>query len=104
MSLHTIDTEASRIDEPQQLGAFADVLSRVAADRHPVVIRRDGADLAAVVPIEHLELLQDLVARQEAEALASSLDWDGIVKANHPPQDWFDGEEPKPFARQASSR
>ena len=60
-----------RIDEPKASQQYADVLSRVAADRQPVIVRRDGQDLAAVVPLEYLELLQDILARQEAERLAA---------------------------------
>jgi PHD/YefM family antitoxin component YafN of YafNO toxin-antitoxin module len=86
-----------RVDEPQQAQEYAEVLSRVAADRQPVVVRRDGADLAAVVPLEYLELLQDILARQEAERLAAQLDWDQLVKTSPPSQAWFDGDEPKPF-------
>ncbi len=56
------------VDEPQASEEYADVLSRVAADRRPVIVRRGGADLAAVVPLEYLELLQDVLARQEADA------------------------------------
>jgi len=89
--------ELHHVDEPQRLQEYADVLSRVAADRQPVVVRRDGADLAAVVPLEYLELVQDMLARQEAERLAGRLDWDHLVKTSPPPQDWFDGEEPRPF-------
>ena len=86
-----------RVDEPQQAQDYANVLSRVAADRQPLVVRRDGADLAAVVPMESLELLQDLLARQEAQRIASEIDWDRLVKTSPPPQAWFDGDEPKPF-------
>jgi hypothetical protein len=85
------------VDEPQQAQGYAAVLSRVAADRQPIVVRRDGADLAAVVPLEYLDLLQDVLARQEAERLASQMDWDRLVQKAPPPQNWFDGDEPKPF-------
>ncbi len=87
----------SHVDEPQGAQDYADVLSRVAADGTPVIVRRGGADLAAVIPLEHLELLQDVLARQEAERLAARLDWDRLVKASPPPQSWFDRDEPKPF-------
>ena len=61
------------------------------------MVRRSGEDLAAVVPLEHMELLQDALARQEAEKIASGIDWDRLAK-NHPPaKEWFDGDEPKPF-------
>jgi len=85
------------IDEPEAAQQYADVLTRVAADRRPVIVRRGGEALAAVVPLEYLELLQDLLARQQAEQLAAQMDWDRLVQAFPPPQAWFEGEEPKPF-------
>ncbi len=85
------------VDEPQAVQEYAEVLSRVAADRRPVIVRRDGADLAAVVPLEYLEWMQDVLAREEAERLATQMDWEQLVKSSPPPQSWFDNEEPKPF-------
>lgn len=86
-----------RVDEPEAAQEYAEVLSRVAADRKPVIVRRDGSDLAAVVPLEYLELLQDIVARQEAQRLAAGIDADLLIQRSPPPQSWFDGDEPKPF-------
>jgi PHD/YefM family antitoxin component YafN of YafNO toxin-antitoxin module len=85
------------VDEPQAAQEYAEVLSRVAADRKPIIVRRDGADLAAVVPLEYLELLQDMLARQEAAQLFAQLDWERLLKTSRPPQSWFEGDEPKPF-------
>lgn len=87
----------SHVDEPEAAQEYADVLSRVAADGKPVIVRRGGADLAAVVPLEHLELLQDILARQEAERLIAGIDADLLIPRSPPPQSWFDGDEPKPF-------
>lgn len=91
------DQPPGRIEEPQAAEQYADVLTRVAADRRPVIVRRGGEDLAAVVPLEYLELLQDLLACREAEQLAEHMDWDRLVQALPPPQNWFGGEEAKPF-------
>lgn len=85
------------VDEPQAAPEYAEVLSRVATDRKPVIVRRDGADLAAVVPLEYLHLLQDVLARREAEQISAQLDWDRLVRTSPPPQSWFDEDEPKPF-------
>jgi hypothetical protein len=85
------------VDEPQAAQEYANVLSQVALDRKPVIVRRGGTDLAAVVSLEYLDLLQDLLARQEAERLAAQIDWDRLVPTSPPPQAWFDGDEPKPF-------
>jgi PHD/YefM family antitoxin component YafN of YafNO toxin-antitoxin module len=95
MSLSVL--KPGRVDEPRAAQEYADVLSRVAADQKPVIVQREGADLAAVIPLEYLELLQDLLARQEAERMSAQLDWDRLVKASSPPRDWFDRDEPKPF-------
>jgi hypothetical protein len=89
--------EPGHVDEPQAVREYADVLSRVASRHQPVIVRRDGIDLAAVVPLEYLELLQDVLARQDAESRAAQLNWDEIVKTRRPAQKWFDGDEPKPF-------
>jgi hypothetical protein len=53
--------------------------------------------LAAVIPLEYLELLCEVLARQEIEKLAVQIDWDRARKTLRPPQEWFDGDEPKPF-------
>ena len=89
--------EPSHLDEPQQAQGYADVLSRVATERQAVIVRRGGTDLAAIVPLEYLELLQEALARQEAERLAGAMHWDRLVKTSRAPQAWFDGDEPKPF-------
>jgi hypothetical protein len=85
------------IDEPQAAPEYAAVLSRVAESHEPIIVRRDGADLAAIIPLDYLDLLQDLLARQAAERLAGQVDWDNLVKSSPPPQSWFDGDQPKPF-------
>jgi PHD/YefM family antitoxin component YafN of YafNO toxin-antitoxin module len=90
-------TSPRHIDEPCAAVEYADVLSRVATDRRPVIVRRGGADLAAVVPLEYLDLLEEMLTRREAEHLAGRMDWDELVKTSAPPQAWFDGDEPKPF-------
>jgi hypothetical protein len=48
-------------------------------------------------PVEYPEMLQELLARQEAERLAAQVNWDELVKASPPAQTWFEGDEPKPF-------
>jgi prevent-host-death family protein len=94
-------TEPDYVDEPQAVQDYANVLSRVAADHNPVVIRRNGEDLVAVIPLEHLAVLQDALlqealAREECEKLAAQIDWDRLVKESPPPQWWFDDDD-NPF-------
>jgi len=47
--------------------------------------------------VEHLALLRDLLAQQEAERLAAQVDWGRVAQVSPAPQQWFEGEEPKPF-------
>jgi len=89
--------EPTHVDEPQKVQEYADVLSQVAASHKPIIVRRAGNDLAAVVPLEHLELLRELAAQQDAERLAALIDWNKLARSSAPPQEWFDGDEPKPF-------
>jgi hypothetical protein len=89
-------TEPGHVDEPQDAGDYAAVLSRVAAKGQPVIVRRNGADLAAVVSLEHLELMREVLACQQAEKLAAELDLKHIVQMS-PAAAWLEGDEPKPF-------
>jgi prevent-host-death family protein len=90
-------TEPGRVEEPQAVQEYAEVLSRVAREGQPVIVTRGGAEVAAVVPLEQWAFLRELLARQGAERLAREIDWDRAVQTLRPPQDWFDGDEPKPF-------
>ncbi len=83
------------LDESQFGESSADVFSRVASEHRPVIVQRGGLDFAAVVPLEYLDLVQDSLARQEAERLAAEIEW--TKRSSGPPQEWFEGDEPKPF-------
>src|SRR5438128_128494 len=96
MTVQSLLTEPNRVDEPQKAQAYSDVLSQVAAEGKPVIVRRNGEDLAAVIPLEHLELLREVVARQEVEKLAAQIDWNQVPKTHRPPQEWFDDTD-NPF-------
>jgi PHD/YefM family antitoxin component YafN of YafNO toxin-antitoxin module len=89
--------EPTHVDEPQLAEGYADVLSDVASNHRPVIVRRQGEDLAAVIPLEYFELLRDSLARDEAQRLAGQLEWNALVKNSTPSQSWFDEDEPKPF-------
>src|SRR5947208_16692857 len=97
MSVPSLLEEPGRVDEPVAAGEYAEVLGQVAAAGRPVIVRRNGEDLAAVISVEHLELVREVLARQEMENLAGQIDWDQARQKLRPPQEWFDGEEPKPF-------
>ncbi len=84
------------VEEPHRAQEYADVFNRAAMKHQTVVVRRRGVALAAVISLEHLQLLQDAIARQEAERLAAKIDWSRFANAV-PPEQWLDGDEPKPF-------
>jgi hypothetical protein len=95
MSVPTLLAEPGRVDEPKAAQGYSDLLSHVASEGKAVIVRRNGEDLAAVIPVKDLELAREILARQDVERLAAQIEWDRIpVKA--PPQDWFDDTD-NPF-------
>jgi PHD/YefM family antitoxin component YafN of YafNO toxin-antitoxin module len=100
MSVPSVLEEPGRVDEPQGAQEYAAMLTRVVAAGRPLIVRRNGEDLAAVIPLEHLELLRDLqrehLAQQDVERLAAAIDW-SRSSAVRPPQSWFDDEGDNPF-------
>jgi len=97
MNVQTMLSDPGRIDEPRAVKEYADVLSQVASEGKPVIVCRNGEDFAAVIPLEYWELVREILAQKEVQKMASQIDWDRARKTLRPPQDWFDGEEPKPF-------
>ncbi|MCI0462066.1 MAG: type II toxin-antitoxin system Phd/YefM family antitoxin [Gemmataceae bacterium] len=96
MTVQSLLSEPGRVDEPRAAQEYSQVLTQVASEGRPVIVRRNGADLAAVIPLEYLELLREIVAHQEVERLAAQIDWDRARAMPRPPQSWFD-EEDNPF-------
>src|SRR5438445_7106161 len=97
MSVQPLLIEPGHVEEPLAAQEYADVLTQVAAERRPVIVRRNGEDLAAVIPLEQLELVRQILAQQEVERLAAQIDWDRARKPLRPPQSWFDDDEDNPF-------
>ncbi len=95
--MNSLLQQPEKVDEPLEAKGYADVISRVAAEGQPVIVRREGHDLAAIVPLAFLEELLDKLAMEEAQRMLRKLDLPRIAKENPPPQSWFDGDEPKPF-------
>ena len=71
MSKHTFLSEPDHVDEPQQVQDYWGLVSRVAATQLPVLVRRGGIAVAAVIPVEHLEWLREFLARHAAEQRAA---------------------------------
>lgn len=63
MTVPSLLEEPGRVDEPRAAQEYSAVLTLVAAERRPLIVRRNGEDLAAVIPLEHLEMLREAVAR-----------------------------------------
>src|SRR5208282_2918205 len=97
MTVPSLLEEPGRVDEPQAAQEYAAVLTQVAAAGRPVIVRRNGEDLAAVIPLEHLELVREILARREVESSAAQIDWSRSRNALRPPQSWFDDEDDNPF-------
>ncbi|MBI3317959.1 MAG: type II toxin-antitoxin system Phd/YefM family antitoxin [Candidatus Omnitrophica bacterium] len=68
---------ASRVREN-----FSDTLNRVAYRKERIVLRRRGKDLAAVVPIEDLTLLEEMEDRIDLEAARKALKEKGTISWN----------------------
>jgi prevent-host-death family protein len=95
--------ELGRVDEPAAAQEYAHVLGQVAAGGRPVIVRRNGEDLAAVIPLEQLDLLREILARQNVEASAAQIDWSLAKTTLRLPQSWFDDEDDNPFEPEQES-
>jgi hypothetical protein len=89
--------EPVRVAEPQTVNGFSDLLTRVAVEGRPVIVCRNGQDTLAVVPPQWLDMLQEIQGRREAEELAVRIDWSQARNTLRPPEQWLEGEEPRPF-------
>jgi len=69
-------SKITAVDARQQ---FADIINRSTYAKERIVITRRGKDLAAVVPIEDLKLLEDIEDRIDLEAARKALKESGSV-------------------------
>lgn len=58
---------------------FADTLNRVSYGGERIILHRRGKDVAALVPLEDLELLRELEDRLDVEAARKALKEKGSV-------------------------
>jgi prevent-host-death family protein len=63
----------SRIAASDARVQFAEVVNKVAFGGERIVLHRHGKDVAAIVPVEDLELLQKLEDRMDLEAARAAL-------------------------------
>jgi PHD/YefM family antitoxin component YafN of YafNO toxin-antitoxin module len=89
--------EPNRVDEPRQAEEYADVISKVVTEKHAVMLRREGADAAVIIPLDQWEILAEALAMEECQRLLKTMNLREMAKSNPPPQAWFDIDEPKPF-------
>jgi prevent-host-death family protein len=66
---------------------FSDILDRVAAKKERIVLQRQGKDIAVLVPLEDLALLEKLEDRADMQAALHAL--------NDPTDDVLDWEQAK---------
>jgi PHD/YefM family antitoxin component YafN of YafNO toxin-antitoxin module len=77
--------EPRRVEEPRAAQEYSEVLTQVASEGRPVIVRRNGADLAAVIPLDCLELVREILAREEVEKAAGQIDWARAREPLRPP-------------------
>ncbi len=58
---------------------FSDIINRAAFGKERVVLTRRGKELAAVVPIEDMKLLEELEDRLDVEAARQALKEEGTI-------------------------
>src|SRR5260370_41957988 len=81
--------EPGRVEEQRAVQEYAEVLSKVAAAGRAVIVCRDGKELAAVIPLAHLELVREILARRAVDTLSAQIDWEREPETLRPPQAWF---------------
>ena len=101
MTLESLLAEPGRVEEPSAAEGYSDVLSQVASQHRPIIVRRNGEDLAAVIPAKDWEQVRELLGRDEVERMAACIDWDRAVSVLRPTNKWFE-EDDNPFEPEAA--
>jgi prevent-host-death family protein len=68
-----IEVSMTRVAASKVRDDFSDTLNRVAYQHERIVLRRHGKDLAAIVPVEDLELLEAVEDRIDLAAARKAL-------------------------------
>lgn len=63
----------TRIAASEARTAFADIVNKVAFGGERIRLHRHGKDVAAIVPVEDLQLIEDLENRMDLEAARAAL-------------------------------
>lgn len=69
----------TRMQASKARDEFSDTLNKVAYTGERVVLRRHGKDIAAIVPIEDLEMLEAVEDRLDVEAAKKALKEKGSI-------------------------
>jgi prevent-host-death family protein len=69
----------SKVSTVEARERFSDILNRAAFGKESVVLTRRGKELAAVVPIEDMRLLEELENYMDVEAARQALKEEGTI-------------------------
>jgi prevent-host-death family protein len=69
----------SKVSTVEARERFSDILNRAAFGKERVVLTRRGKELAAVVPIEDMRLLEELENYLDVEAARQALKEEGTI-------------------------
>ncbi len=69
----------TRLTASKARAHFAEILNRAAYRGERIVLHRRGKDLAAVVPVEDVALLEELEDRLDVEAAKKALKEEGTI-------------------------
>jgi prevent-host-death family protein len=67
---------------------FSDILNRVAYKGERIVLRRRGKDVAVLVPVEDLELLEEIEDRIDIEAAKKAFKEKGGISWKRLKKEW----------------
>jgi prevent-host-death family protein len=81
-----MEVTMARIPASKVREGFSDTLNRVAYGRERVILHRRGKDVAAVVPMEDLKLIEAIEDRMDLEDARKALA--GMKRKGHKPIPW----------------